>query len=327
MAKLKLSVILPNYATPHDRFTNYGGVKKGTIALIETCGKQGIAQGVELLMGDGPVHVNHGNKKEVMAALKANNLQAVAILPITYSEEFYKGSLGAMDAPTRRKAIDLVKQAIDLAAELGCPYVGQWPGQDGWDYFFEVDYQKVYEWWVKGMQELADHNPQIRLGLEPKPYEPRSYSFIDTPSKVMMLARDIARPNVGLTLDIGHSQYGHENLAAVVALAQRENKLFHLHINDNYGDADGDMAFGSVHFLGSVEFIYWLKRTNYQGWHSVDIFPYRTDPAETVSESLKWLQAIYDFVDKVGMDKLAALIEKSDGMAMMGFFRETMFGK
>jgi xylose isomerase len=326
MAKPKLSVILPNYSTPHDRFSSYGGTKKDTIAMIQTCGKQGVAQGVELLMGDSSVCVNDGNKKAVRAAMKDNNLQTVAILPITYSEDFYKGSLGAADAKTRKNAIDLVKKAIDLAAELDCPYVGQWPGQDGWDYYFEVDYQKTYEWWVKGMQELADYNPKIRLGLEPKPFEPRSFSFIDTPAKVMMLARDIGRENVGLTLDIGHSLYGHENLAAVVALAQREKKLFHLHINDNYADSDGDMAFGSVHFLGSVEFVYWLVRTNYQGWHSVDIFPYRTDPAQTVLESLKWMQAMYDFVEKIGLEKLDALIKQGDGMAMMSFFREILFG-
>jgi xylose isomerase len=325
MAKPKLSVILSNYNTPNDRFTSYSGTQKDSIAMIETCGKQGVAQGVELHMGDGPVCVNDGNKKEVKAVLKDNNLQTVAILPITYSEEFYKGSLGAADAHIRLKAIDLVKKAIDLAAELDCPYVGQWPGQDGWDYYFEVDYQKMYDWWVKGMQELADYNPKIQLGLEPKPFEPRSFSFIDTPAKVMMLARDIGRKNVGLTLDIGHSLYGHENLAAVVSLAQREKKLFHLHMNDNYADSDSDMAFGSVHFLGYVEFVYWLVRTNYQGWHSVDIFPYRTDPAQTVLESLKWIQAMYDFIEKIRVEKLDALIKQGDGMAMMSFFREILF--
>jgi xylose isomerase len=325
MAKPKLSVILPNYGIPADRFTSYGKDDKDIFAMIDICGKQGLAKGVELLLGDSTICINKKNMKDVSTALKNNNLLPIAILPITWGTDFVKGSLGNADPKTRRKAIDLVKSAMDMAAEMECPYVGQWPGQDGTDYYFDADYQKLYEWWVTGMQELADYNPKIKLGLEPKPFEPRAYSFIDKPVKTLLLMRDINRKNVGLTLDIGHSMFGHDNLGEVVALAQKDGKLFHLHMNDNYGEMDWDMAFGSVHFIGLVEFIYWLVRTKYEGWHSVDIFPYRTDPAATVLESLKWMQAMYDLVEKAGMKNLDALIEKRDGVAMLRFFRELLF--
>jgi xylose isomerase len=327
MGKPKLSVILPNYGTPSDRFADYGGTSPDIFRMIEICGKQGVAKAVELIMGDTPIGVNKGNMKEVKAALNDYDIQPIAILPNTWGGDFIKGSLGNADPQLRLKAIDLVKSAMDLAAEMDCPYVGQWPGQDGWDYYFDVDYQKIYEWWVEGMQELADFNPNLKLGIEPKPFEPRSYSFLDTPVKTLLLMRDIDRKNVGLTLDIGHSLYGHESLGEVVALAQMDGKLFHLHMNDNYGEMDWDMAFGSVHFIGLIEFIYWLKRTNYDGWHSIDIFPYRTDPAETVLESLKWIEAMYGLVEKAGMQNLDALIHTGDGVAMMRFFRELIFEK
>jgi len=325
MAKLKLSVILPNYGTPADRFTSYGSDSLDIFDMIDICGKQGVAKGVELLMGDSPICINHGNMKEVASALESYGIEPIAVLPITWGEDFIKGSLGNHDPKKRKMAIDLVKKAIDMAAEMGCPYVGQWPGQDGWDYYFEEDYRKLYDWWVEGMQELADYNPEIKLGIEPKPFEPRSYSFIDTPTKTLMIIRDVDRKNVGLTLDIGHSLYGHENLGSVVAIAQRENKLFHLHMNDNYGEMDWDMPFGSVHFLGNAEFIYWLIKTDYQGWHSVDIFPYRTNPSETVLESLHWMQSMYDFVEKIGIKQLDGVIQKSDGIEMMRFFRKQIF--
>ena len=325
MFKPKFSVILPNYLTPLDRFTEYGGVKKSAIELIKICGKQGVFQGVEMLFDEGPTGINEGNKKEIKAALQDNGLELAGILPITWSDKFAKGSLSSPDAKVRKATVDLVKHAMDLAAELDCSYVGQWPGQDGWDFYFEVDYQKMYASWVSGMQELADYNPKLKLGIEPKPFEPRSYSFIDTTTKVLLMIKDIARKNVGMTLDIGHSLYGHESLAEAVALAQMDKRLFHLHLNDNYGEMDWDMPFGSVHFLGLVEFFYWLKRTNYQGWHSVDIFPYRTDPAETVLESQKWMAAIYQMIDKAGDEKLEELIKKSDGVTTMKFFRELLF--
>jgi xylose isomerase len=323
----KLSVILPNYGVPMDRFSTYGGENIDIFAMIEICGKQGVAKAVELIMGDGPVCVNKHNVKDVKTALNNCGILPIAVLPNTWGEAFVKGSLGNADPKIRRSAIDLVKSAMDLAGELDCPYIGQWPGQDGWDYYFDVNYMKIYEWWVQGMQELADYNPELKLGIEPKPFEPRSYSFIDKPAKTLLLIRDIDRKNVGLTLDIGHSLYGHDSLAEVVALAQMNGKLFHLHMNDNYGEMDWDMAFGSVHFIGYIEFIYWLIRTKYDGWHSVDIFPYRTDPAETVLESLKWIEAMYGLVEKAGIENLDGLVEKGDGVAMMRFFRELVFGR
>jgi xylose isomerase len=327
MKNPKFSVILPNYNTPLDRFATYGKSAQTAIALIDLCGKQGVAKGVEMLSGNGPTDLTDSNKKEVKAALENNGLELAGILANTWSGDFAKGSLSDPDPKVRRRAIDIVKKAMDFAAELDCSYVGQWPGQDGWDFYFEVDYQKQYEWWVAGLQELADYNPGIKLGVEPKPYEPRMYSFINNNMKVLLLARDVNRKNVGLTLDIGHSIYGLESIAEAVAIAQKDSRLFHLHINDNYGTMDGDMPVGSVHMIGLIEFFYWLKRTNYSGWYSVDIFAYRTNPTETVLESLRWMQALYDQVDKAGMANLDALIEKGDGVATQRFFREMLLGK
>lgn len=173
--------------------------------------------------------------------------------------------MGAADPKVRKLALDMIKRAIDLASEAGNPYINIWLGQDGHDYYFEAgDYQAMYDWWVEGMRAAADHNPAIKLGLQPKPSEPRSYSFISTVSKSLMLVRDIDRKNVGINIDVGHSLYAHENLAESVVLCKREgDKFFHLHLNDNYADADGDMMFASVHFLAYLEMFYWLRKTNY----------------------------------------------------------------
>ena len=327
MTRPNISVILPNYNTPRDRFTTYPGTSKGAIDLIDIAGKQGAVGGIEMLATNGPLGLNDTNKKEIITALADNNLKMVAILPVTYGEDFPTGSLGAPDAKTRQAAIDMMKHTLDLAAETGCPYVGQWPGQDGWDYYFEVDYQKIYEWWVKGMQELADYNPQIRLGLEAKPFEPRSYSFISNTPKTLMLCEDIGRANVGVCLDIGHSLFGHENLGEAVALCQLKNRrLFHLHMNDNYGDMDGDMYFGSVHLLTFVELFYWLQKTGYEYWHSVDIFPFRTDPAGTVLESVRWMELISGLVEKAGLEKLNSLVARGNPLEASRFFRELLLG-
>ena len=325
MIQPKYSVILPNYLLPQDRFTTYGESRKSAAELIAVCSSQGVFHGIEMIAGDAEPCLGRHNLREVKAALDNSGLKLAGVAAHTWSAEFKKGSLSSSNPRIRGIALDSVKRAMDLAAEAGCSFVNQWPGQDGWDFYFEVDYQKAYSWWVEGMQTLADYNPEIRLGIEPKPYEPRAFSFIDTSVKVLLLIKDIQRKNVGLTLDIGHSLYGHENIAQAVALAQMDRRLFHLHMNDNYGDMDWDMPFGAVHLQGLIELMYWLVRTDYQGYMSVDIFAYRNDPAETILEGQRWMQAIVNLIARMGLEAFDQLVTAGDGLATQRYLREIIF--
>jgi xylose isomerase len=336
MKEKKYAAIIHNYNYPADRFNpDYAkpGENQLILKLIETAGKQGLVQGVEMNMDETDdascVGINNRNWKTVRSTLDDNGIALIGIAPQLWGGiEFTRGTLGAADPKIRRLALDVVKRAIDLASEAGSPYINIWPGQDGYDYYFESDYQATYDWWVEGMRAAADHNPSIKLGLEPKPSEPRCYSFISTVPKSLMLARDIDRKNVGINIDTGHLLYAHENLAESVVLCQREgNRLFHLHLNDNYADADGDMMFASVHFLAYLEMFYWLRKTQYSGWKSLDLFPYRTNPAETIGEGVRWMMAFDDLIDEVGMDKFETLIKNGNAIENMTLFRKLLFRK
>ena len=99
--------------------------------------------------------------------------------------------------------------------------------------------------------------------------------------------------------------------------------MFHLHLNDNYADADADMMFASIHTLAFIEMFYWLRKTNYSGWKSLDLFPYRTDPVETIGEGVRWMMAFDGLIDKVGMDKLDDLIKRGNAVENMTYFRKS----
>jgi len=334
--KHKYSVILNNYNKPADRFltSGYGDPAdiRGVFDLIELAGKQEIVEGLEMLMDDGGeggtwIGIGQANKKEIKAALDENGLQLASIIPNLWGHwRLAQGTIGARDPKIRSESIDMVKRAMDLAADMGCSHIGLWPGHDGYDYYFEADYQQLWSWWVEGMQEIADHNPAIRIGLEAKPDEPRAYSFISSNPKTLLLMRDIDRDNVGVLLDVGHSLYAHENLGEVVAQTQQNGrKLFHCHMNDNYNSADLDMIIGSVHTLEFIEMFYWLRRTGYDHWLSIDLFAYRTDPALSIFEGIKWMQAFDKFIDEVGLSKLDNLLKHGDPIANQRFFREMFF--
>lgn len=329
MEQRKFAAILGIYGRPADRFMSIGykAEEPSFAERLKMAAAGGMVRGLELIEGEGG-DIEAGNAREAAALVRDHGLEVCAVNPNLWGERHWRnGTLASKDPALRQQAVDRIRRAMDVAAEVGCDYVGIWPGQDGYDYLFEADYLQQYEQWVKGIQTCAGHNPQIRIGLEYKPYEPRTHSVIDTAPKTLLMLRDINQANVGLTLDIGHAMYAHENLAEVVALSMRDKKLFHLHLNDNYADWDWDLNFASVHLLDFIEMVYWLKRTGYQGWYSIDIFAYRLEARTSIDESLAWLAEIMDFVEAVGMATFDELIKSGDPLATSQFFRSRMFAK
>ena len=111
--------------------------------------------------------------------------------------------------------------------------------------------------------------------VEYKMKEPRTHCFVNTAATAILMTQDLDR--VGILLDVGHSLAAKENMAEAAALIASHNKLDYIHFNDNYRAWDDDMMLGSVHLVEHLELVYWLKRIDYQGWLTLDIFPYRED--------------------------------------------------
>ena len=179
---------------------------------------------------------------------------------------------------------------MDVAADMGIDVVNLWLGQDGFDYVFEADYAADWGRLIQALRVCAEYRPDVRLALEYKVSEPRMKCYLGNAGTALSVCLMTGYPNVGVTLDIGHSFNAGENPAAVVALLALHNRLFHVHINDNYGVVDDDMPAGSVHWPQWFEFVHWLNKVNYDGWISVDIYPYRDDPQDACAASVAFFR-------------------------------------
>jgi xylose isomerase len=132
--------------------------------------------------------------------------------------------------------------------------------------------------------------------------------------------------NVGVLLDVGHALAAGENVAEAAALLSSHGKLDYLHLNDNYRSWDDDMMFGSVHLVESLELVYWLKRLNYKGWLTLDIFPYREDGVRAATQCREWIKALFRAVDRVGMEAFAEVIRRGDACGAMDLVRRAIVG-
>jgi xylose isomerase len=139
------------------------------------------------------------------------------------------------------------------------------------------------------------------------------------------LTREIDRPNVGVTIDNGHVLQVSANMAQAAELCGRAGRLFNLHLNDNYAAWDDDMIAGSVHLTEYLELLYVLRKINYAGWCSIDIFPFREDAFRATEESVAYLAAYARWVEKTGLEKISSLVHRGDVTEVLRAIRTTLF--
>lgn len=215
---------------------------------------------------------------------------------------------------------------MDIAPKLNCDLLDVWFGQDGYDYSFQSDFIKAWNLIIDGLKECAEYRSDIKLGIEYKPKEPRTHIYIGTIGKTLVLLNKVNKDNVGIIVDVGLALYAYENMAVTIAICKLfGDELYHLHLNDNYRLWDDDMMVGSVHLQKYLELIYWLKKTNYKGWYSLDIFPYREDEVEAASESIKWLKSIIEEVNSVDDSEIEKIISESDAVKSLSLIRKMLF--
>jgi xylose isomerase len=254
---------------------------------------------------------------ELKMLLDKYGLQLSVLEMGIYGEKRWKyGSFAANDHTTRREAIELVKRGMDAAAELGVREVLLWPGQDGFEYPFQANHDRAWGHLVDGIGEAAAHRTDIRVGIEYKPKEPRVRCFVDSAAKGVLLCETIGLPNVGVTVDLGHSLAAHENPGQAVALCARYNRLFMIHVNDNYGDWDSDLLVGQVNLWLSLEFFYWLQKVGYDDWYVMDFFPYRENGPAALEQCIRNTRRMADIASRLTKSPLEQLQDADDPVAI-----------
>ncbi|MDT3359730.1 Xylose isomerase [bioreactor metagenome] len=321
----KYSIILGNLGNTCDRFLSSGykdELPKET--LIRQASEIEGVKGVELV---GTWDVSADNVDKVGEMLAKYGLKCVSIIPDHFSQKRWgRGSLSAKDADIRKQALEYTFECVEMARKLDCSTLNIWPGQDGYDYILQSHLIQERSWLLENIKAVAKASPDIKFALEYKPKEPRNYCFMARASDTLLLAKETGMENVGVCIDTGHAFVAGENVAeSIVILQEYGRKLFHMHFNDNYGGWDDDMIVGSVHFPVYVETLFWLKETAYDGWLSMDQYPYREDGQGALRESVEFLKMIEDKLTEGVMEEIRSLVTAGDAVSIQRWLRKTFF--
>jgi sugar phosphate isomerase/epimerase len=184
----------------------------------------------------------------------------------------------------RQVRIDHTRRALDLCAELGAPHITTEPGgpiapgqsrQEAIDLFVEV---------LKPLAQHA-HDRGVLLLIEPEPD-----LLLETSDQYLEVADRVNAPSIGLNFDVGHAFCVREDLPR--AIAKLAPQIRHYHFED--------IAATRVHHhlvpgTGSIDFaevVAAIRATGYDGWVTVELYPFLENPDEAARTALEVLQPL-----------------------------------
>lgn len=325
MGNLKFGAGIWHFATYVDRYATDGyGEPRDVTEAIDLAGQVRDLSVVDL---NWPFFGGNFSNEQIKVALDRNKLSVIGITPEIYTKQFRKGAFTNPDAGVRRAAHDLITEACDVVRYFNAEYVKVWPGQDGWDYPFQVDHGQLWKHSLEGIGQLASENPDLKFVIEYKPREPRVYMSFSSVARTLLGIEKIGLPNIGILLDFGHAIFGGENAADSAQLALDYGRLFGMDVNDNFRSWDDDLVAGSLHPIELFEYFHVLRKNNWQGVWQLDQFPFREDSSvDVANHAIDFLKAVDRGLDALDWEALKAAQAKHDAIAALRIAQKALFG-
>jgi xylose isomerase len=304
---VKCALITAFVSKTKDRFHDYNRERtlEERLALVSTI--EGMS-GVEVI-----VPYEAKDPLRLKALLGQYRLQLAAInVNVKAEPEFRNGGLTSTDPAIRARAVKFIREAKDFAQVAGADKVTCCPLGDGYEFAFQCDYARMWRYLVETFGEAGSYKPEIPLFIEYKPSETRGRCFVDTAAKTLCLLNDIGIREMGITVDFGHSKYGQENPAEVVALLANSRYPYYVHINDNNARWDWDFMVATHNFLEYVEFLFYLQEYGYRDFLTSDTSPTRWDIRGTFEINTRMSQKIWRLLEGLDREAFRRLIQRGE---------------
>lgn len=285
-----------NFGFSSNAFQDY--TLTDTIEILANVGYDG----VEILLDEPHLYPSESNEQEIERiqrsldehGLVVSNCNAFMLSAAERSQKSRKAEYGReteafhhpsfieLDADDRQKRVEHTKTALRTAAVLDAPHISIPPG--GPVPARKSDEQAMDEF-VNGLQEVAETAEAVGVDIL---VEPEPDLLIETSEEFLELMDRIDSPRVGCNFDAGHFFSVGENPAALVE--KLSEFTHHYHLEDIPADRThvhtqlGEGAMNIDEFLAAVE------ETDYEGFVTVELYPYQETAAETAHDAMQYLQ-------------------------------------
>ena len=263
-----------------------------------------------------PNEINEDNLDLWKKFCADTGIKLITVIPLLFwDEQFEWGSLSNPLREPRQAAIKRTKRALALNKQLDTEFAVVWPGIDGYENPFGVDFAAMRQRFAEGLAEAMDAAPGVRIAFEPKPYEPRGRILYGTTPEGVLLGRKVesllgAAENRALldeghalccmNPEVGHVLMGFEDLPYAFSWPLSEGRLAHSHWNSQpLGNYDQDLNVGVIAPEQLEALLYTLKMHGYGGYYGLDINPERMPVDTALQISMDAIRAANDRINEL----------------------------
>jgi len=285
--------------------------------------------GLEGLEAHYPNEINENNAHIWKQFEKDTGIKLITVVPLLFRDKIFEfGSLCSPISESRYKAIELTKRAFKMNREMDTEFAVIWPGSDGYENPFGIDFMAMRKRFAEGLVEAMDAEPGIRIAFEPKPYEPRGHIIYGTTPEGLLLCHQVEsmleNPVNRKILDdgenlccmnpeIGHVLMAYEDLPYAYSWPLSEGRLAHIHVNSQpLGNYDQDLNVGAVSPEQFDALLYILKMHGYQGWFGIDINPERMPVDTAIKICIDAIRASNERINELDHESIIYAVNHPD---------------
>ena len=307
-----------------DRYAGDGyGPSRSTEEMLDAAAQ---VQGLTYLDINVPFATDSLNAHDVKTMLDDRGLKCRATTPHIYMREYSRGAFTNPDAELRLRTRNRVEEAVEAAAVLDAGYVKFWPGQDGYDYPGQVDYEQIWGYTVNAMREICEKHSDVQFAIEYKPKEARVRMTLANAPKTLLAIQETGVDNLGIVMDFGHSLMAGESPAESLLMINRYVKLVSAELNDNWRDWDDDLPVASVHLFETMEYLLALRSIEWQDPLLLDQFPFRENPVAAVARSIETIEMLSEACARVDGVELAEAQSRQDALTVQRIYWNALLG-
>lgn len=276
-----------------------------------------------------PNEINESNLEVWKSFVRDTGIRVVSVIPLLFFDSNFEwGSLSSPLPQIRQQAIERTKRALELNIELQTDHCIVWPGIDGFENPFGVDFIAARDRFALGLAEAMDAVPGVRVAFEPKPYEPRGHILYGSTAEGILLGQKVeamlqnpinrglleqGHALVGMNPEVGHMLMAFEDLAYAFSLTMEYGRLFHSHWNSQpLGNYDQDLNVGVISPEQLEAALYAFKMYSYRGYFGIDINPERMPVEIALGNSMDALRAANDRINALDHEKVLWATEHPD---------------
>jgi len=217
---------------------------------------------LELTMDPPQAHYSiiRQQKKRLLKALDRKQMKLVCHLPsFVYTADLTPG--------LRKASLNEVIKSLEVAAELGCLKAVLHPSYIMGLGIFVMDQAREYA--LESLGAIMEKAHQLDLLICLENLFPKAHSLVEPEDFADIFVKF---PNLKMTLDTGHAHIEDtEGKRAVKFIERFPDRIDHIHVSDNLGEADNHLPVGA----GTVNFneiVKALKGIGYDNTITLEVF-------------------------------------------------------